>query len=83
MPDSNYFPLDENEQPKALINVSEEDKIGLDNYGNVTIRASVTRFVKDSDTKDEMVKAHEEIIEVLDQTYIDRRRDAMREELAR
>lgn len=81
MPDSTYYPLDENEQPKALIQVSEEDKIGLDNYGNVTIRASISRFVKDEDTKAQIISAHEEIVDVLDQTYIDKRRDAMREEL--
>lgn len=81
MPDSNYYPLDENEQPKALIQVSEEDKIGLDNYGNVTIRASISRFVKDENVTAQIISAHEEIVDVLDQTYIDKRRDAMREEL--
>ena len=81
MPEQSYYPLDTSGKPKALIYVSEGDKIGLDDYGNVTITASVSRFVSDDKTSEEFQIAHKEISDFLDQTYIDQRRDKMREEL--
>lgn len=49
MADTETWPTDEKGNPKAKVSISLEEKIGLPNYSNVSIWASVTRFADDTE----------------------------------
>jgi hypothetical protein len=83
MPEATYYPTDAEGNAKALIRVSEENKIGLEKFSNVTIGASISRFVNDSNenVSKELNDAHALLTEFLDSTYIEGRRQLIEEEV--
>lgn len=59
-------PVDEEGNPKTLITVGEKNTINIGNYSNVVIEASISKFVKEGNDRENLDKVYSEVTDFLD-----------------